>query len=209
VFNEREEAAKLGMSRTPFRQALHRLGLEGLVVPVPKRGVFVSLVSVAEIRSHMVVRLALETEVVRQILTHHLPVPLAELDDLTEQMRRAGNRGDMRRFLELDEAFHIAIVQAAENPPALEAVRRSWIHLNRVRYLDPVKRPGVEAAIAEHQRLQAALAGDDVDTAVTAVRAHLEQSLARLTYITRRIPSAFLDPDEPDGSYAVDAAALT
>lgn len=201
VFNERDEAAKLGMSRTPFRQALHRLALEGLVSSVPKRGVHVNLLSLTDIRSHMVVRMAVEMEMVRRVMVEGKEMPTAELRSLTARMQAASRAHDVRGFLELDEAFHMTLVQAAGNEPAIDTVKRSWIHVNRARYLETAKRPDIRTALAEHRRLLAALEAGDVDGAVGAVREHLERSLLRLGEVTKRIPSAFLDPvddGEPD-----------
>jgi len=195
LFNEREAAAELGMSRTPFRQALHRLGLEGLVMSVPKRGVFVTLLSLQEIRSHMVVRQALEMELIRRTITDGLPLPLSQLRGQISEMAAVARAKDGRAFLELDEQFHMTIVSASNNRPAIDAVKRSWIHVNRARYLEVSDRPDIRAALAEHRRILGALESGDPDMAVGAIRSHLDESLRRLGEVTDRVPAAFLDKD--------------
>ena len=192
AFNERDQAAALGMSRTPLRQALHRLALEGLVETVPQRGVFVSLLDPKEILDNTVVREVLEVEVLRRIIEQGLPLDYRHLDGLLAGMRRAIGAGDAAGFLEADEEFHRALAEAAGNRPALEAIHRSWIHVNRVRYLQRQSGRGLSAALAEHRAMLAGLRSGDQARTAAAVRAHVQRSRVRLDELTKLVPEAFV-----------------
>lgn len=202
LLNERDTAAGLGMSRTPFRQALHRLALEGLVVTIPKRGVYVTALDRKVIADNVAVREALEVEIVRRIIDGGLPVDLPRLRDLLATMRAAAAKGDARAFLAADERFHLAIVGASQNQPALQAVKRTWIYLNRARYLAPPGHRARREALAEHREIAAALGARERARAERAVRRHLKKSLRRLDEIAVQMPSAFTAGASPAGNTA-------
>lgn len=206
AFNERDQAAALGMSRTPLRQALHRLALEGLVETVPQRGVYVSLLDPKEIYDHTIVREALEVEVLRRIVLDQRPVDYDRLDELLARMERALRSADTVGFLEADEEFHLVIASASGNRPAFQAIHRSWIHVNRVRYLEHQAKPGLRAALAEHRAMVAGLRHRDPDRVEKAVRAHMDRSRSRLDELTKMIPDAFVTPRVEEAAHPVAAA---
>lgn len=192
LFNERDEAAKLDMSRTPFRQALHRLALEGLVVTVPKRGVRVSLLDPKEIHDNTVVREALEVELIRRAITDDLSIDFAELATLLKQMASHIDADDAEGFLRADEEFHLVIAEASGNVPAVEAIRRTWIHINRIRYIEHPAKSAMRAALREHRAMVKSLRQGDVEAGEAAVRAHMQRSRARLAELQRQVNSMFL-----------------
>lgn len=192
VFNERDEAARLGMSRTPLRQALHRLALEGLVETIPKKGVVVSLLDPHDIRDNTIVREALEVESLRRTIIEGREVDLERLRQLLRDMRASVTADDAAAFLRADEEFHIVLAASAGNDRALAEIHRSWIHVNRVRYLKFQDRASLDAALREHRSMLRAVQRGDVEAAEAAVRAHMERSRARLEELTRVLPGAFV-----------------
>ncbi|MFN2463148.1 MAG: GntR family transcriptional regulator [Candidatus Dormibacteria bacterium] len=197
--NERAEAARLGMSRTPFRQALHRLAAEGLIVAVPKRGTYVAPLDPRDIIDNMAVRQALEVQMARRVIDASMPLDFRELDRLISVQREAASSGDWLRFLAADEAFHASIMAAADNPRASEAVRRAWIHVNRARYLVPMSQRQIRDAIRGHRVILAALAAGDSNAVASAIEAHLGPPLVRLlSDLSGRQPHAFA----PGAKYA-------
>lgn len=205
LLNEREAAAELSMSRTPFRQALHRLALEGLVVTIPKRGVYVTLLDFKNLEDNVAVRQALEVEIIQQIIRNRLPVDHTEIRRQISEMREAAERDDAMSFLAADEHFHVEIMAAAGNLAALEAVKRTWIHLNRARYLLPPNAKARREALSEHREIVVALKAQDAKAAALAVRKHMAESLRRLEKMKAGIPSAFVGLD----GQAVPSSART
>ena len=190
--NERAEAARLGMSRTPFRQALHRLAMEGLVTTVPKRGTYVALLDPDDVRDNMSLRQAIEAEMAQRLLSLHLPLDFDAIEDLLVTQRGAIEGGDWLVFLRADEAFHQAILAAACNHRATEAVRRTWLHVNRVRYLMRFTRAQMRQSLGEHREIVDSLRAQDPERTRWAIRRHLGEPLTRrLEELRGRMPSAF------------------
>jgi len=190
-FVEREQAALLGMSRTPFREALHRLALEGLVERIPKRGTFVTQLDPKDLEDHMIVREAMEIEMVRRLIDRlHTDAEFA--DEHLVQQRRAIAAGDHRAFLAADEAFHVGLVSEAGNPRAVETVETSWLHVNRVRYLVPMTTAAMRKALSEHRELTDAIRSRSAGRAQRILREHLEEGFYRLMAAqARQNPGAF------------------
>lgn len=188
---ERSDAARLGMSRTPFREALHRLELDGLVIRRAKRGTLVAPLDAREIRDAMGLREAIEVGMAQRLIAAGVE-DFEPLEELLARQRSAARRGDWRAFLEADEGFHLLIVKMAGNALALEAVRRTWMHVNRARYLAPPDAGGMAALLQDHEQVLAALRSGDVDGVRWALRRHLEEPVDQLLdQVQTRHPEAF------------------
>jgi DNA-binding GntR family transcriptional regulator len=207
AFNERDQAAALGMSRTPLRQALHRLALEGLVETVPQRGVYVTLIDPKLIHDNTVVREVLEVELLRRTIVEQRIVDFGRLDQLIRAMEAALEVSDAVAFLEADEEFHLVLASAADNEPAWSAIHRSWIHVNRVRHLQHQGQRGLRSALNEHRAMVTSVRRRDTVRAEAAVRAHMERSRSRLQELTLLVPEAFVARRPLQGSAAEEAFA--
>jgi DNA-binding GntR family transcriptional regulator len=192
VLNERQEAARLGMSRTPFRQALHQLAKEGLVVTERNRAVRVSLLDPATISDYFVVREALEVELLRRIVEERLPVDFARLEALLAEMEQAVKGEDALGYLRADEEFHLTVCQAAGNRQALEVIRRAWIHINRTRYLERGEPSNLRGSLAEHRSILSSLRRRRADRAEAAVRAHMNRARGLLGDLVQNLPGVFV-----------------
>lgn len=115
-----EEAAlvsDLGLGRTPVREALKRLEAERLVVVLPRRGMYVAEVTLAELRELEEVRIPLETLSARLAVQRITPRRLQELERLFAEvsaLRTGGERAD-ERSLEMDRRLHQLVWRASEN----------------------------------------------------------------------------------------------
>ena len=190
---ERDEAARLGMSRTPFRDALNRLAVEGLVSRVPKRGTFVTLLDPRDIANNMAVREAIEIEMARRVIDRGDHRALDFSEELQRQ-RGATSASDHRAFLAADEDFHMALVEAADNPRAAAVARRAWLHVNRVRYLVPMRPTAMRRAMRDHAAIATAIRTGSADLSERAIREHLDEPLHRLlSEHARRFPLSFTE----------------
>lgn len=109
------------VSRTPVREALNLLQVEGLVVIVPKSGTFVYSPSEEGIADLVTFRGILETAALRLLPTAVLPSLSERLRDVCGKMERAIAEGDMRSYGKADTEFHLEIVEAAGNNHLIEA----------------------------------------------------------------------------------------
>ncbi len=168
-------AERLGTSRAPIREVLHELEQQGLVESLGLRGYRVKVLSPAEVRELMLVRMALE----RLAVTMNGGLPAATLDRLSAlagAMRPAPE--DPAALDELDARFHETLVEGAGSPLLL----RTWqgmrdqlrlaIHASNTSFGDPT------GTVDSHERLVAALRSTP-ETAVQAIEAHIGGGLAR------------------------------
>ena len=106
VVNERELMGRLGVGRTPVREALRDLAREQLVEVFPRRGMFVSSVDVGDIAGLSEVRLLLESEAARLAAERRGDGDLEETDALLEELDAAAGERDARGLIDLDQRIH-------------------------------------------------------------------------------------------------------
>lgn len=191
VLGEVEQSARLGLSRTPLREALARLTADGLVRSQAGRGLVVSDISVENIRELFEVRQSLEAQAARLAATRHegdvfhglsrefLAVPqLLEHDD---PARHA--------YYGLVERFDRAVDDAARNPYLISALNGLRTHLVRVRRLAKDNPVRLSAAAAEHLLIVQAIAARDADLAAHATHVHLHNALQSALETTHHVPT--------------------
>ena len=170
-------AADLGVSRTPVIDALKRLAGEGLVEIRARRGCFVRALSPDDIREIFEIREAVELFALRQVIRrerHHQLLPL--LAEAQAAMRRcvAGDvYTDYERFIRFDQAFHTAIVAAADNARFLEIYRNLHVHLHIMRSHNFEVLRVASGTVADHQAILDAVGAGDAALAEQAAHEHL------------------------------------
>ncbi len=183
-------AERLGVSRTPVREALLRLADLGLVDIFPQSGTRVAPIRVSKVRAAQLIREAVEVEVVARAAAAATPADLGALDTIIEDQTRASERGDMRRLFELDEAFHRAIFAIPGCLSAADELEDIKLHLNRLRYLSVDWPRSAGHIVAEHRTIADALAAKDGAAAAGAMRLHLRAILVPLDLMSRRADAA-------------------
>jgi DNA-binding GntR family transcriptional regulator len=106
---------KLGVSRSPLREAFRRLETRGFVVHQPRKGVSVARLSLKEARDIYVIRASLESLATRLAVERGDPAVLQELKTLNQQMIDIAESEDLRLYFPLNKAFHEALVGACGN----------------------------------------------------------------------------------------------
>ena len=177
--SEVEQAQRLGVSRTPVREAFSRLMSEGLVEPGPGRGVVVTPVSVTNVKAMFELRIALETQA----------AALAALKGRSETFEQLAARLDeAATFLDDDDAdrssYYLLVEEmdteidlSAQNTYLTQAQRQLRTHLGRVRKLSKGNENRLLAAAHEHAAISRAIGAGDVELAQAAVRIHLSNAL--------------------------------
>jgi len=189
--SENELAARLGVSRTPIREALVRLRDERLLAIVPQLGTFVTLISPDALADAAFVREALECGAIRLATELATERDLEELQANLAAQDRAQETGDTEAFDHLDEALHRTICELSGREIAWSLSRRANGHLDRVRRLS-LPEPGYLAEmVTEHRAVVAAIADHDTDRAETVLRHHLRMVLSSLPSIHAAHPDYF------------------
>ena len=167
---ETELAARLGISRTPVREAIRHLEGDGLVTHVPRVGATIRRLDHAEISELYDMRSVLEGTAARFAARAASDVELDELQAIHAQMKNASGR----ELYQLNTAFHAALLNAARNRFLVRSV--AAIHTTLL-ILGPSTMEHDEraaSAISEHAAVLSALRGRDQDKAEAAMRAHIE-----------------------------------
>ncbi len=174
---EAELVERLGVSRTPVREALLRLANLGLIDIFPQSGTRVAPVRLEKVRAAQMIREAVEVEVVRRACRSATASAMSALAHLIDDQVIAAKRNDLRRLFELDEDFHRAIHQAAGLASVADELEDLKVHLNRLRFVSVNWPRGAEHITGEHRRILAAIEERDEDAAATAMTTHLRAVL--------------------------------
>jgi len=189
VLSRAELAARFGLSQTPIRDALQRLGEEGLVDIFPQHATVVRPIEVALAREAHFLRCAIELEVVRTLAARPDPALCARLKSNLARQRLLAEEEDVHEFSLADQAFHQMMYVAAGVPNLWQMVRSQSGHIDRLRRLDlpsPGKRPRV---LRDHAALLEAIERGDGVSAQAVLRDHLSGTLSNIDDIRNRHPS--------------------
>jgi DNA-binding GntR family transcriptional regulator len=177
---EERLAALLDVSRTPVREALHRLHTEGLVVRHVEGGFVPAVPDVITMRTLYEVRVGLEVQALRRpagLGTTHDRERLEQL--YTEwQALRDDEPAPSPDFVLLDESFHLTLADAAGNPVLVEFLRTVNERIRIVRMQDFLTADRIGETIAQHLGIAESVLLGDTDVAVTRFDNHLTESLA-------------------------------
>lgn len=174
--SENELALRFGTSRAPVREAIIRLVEEGLIEVLPQRGSFVSRISLGAMQRARFVREALEVAVVRRAAERGLSArALKQIDATLADQDQA--RSDAERFTLADDAFHRAFAEDIGIPHVWSVLEREKAQLDRVRFLSLPAVTPVDALIAQHKDILAAILRREPDAAAAAMRVHLSEVL--------------------------------
>ena len=150
----------LGVSRTPLREALTRLEVQGLVTIVPKRGTFVFKPTVADVKQLATFRLMLETTALEQSLVNGKEGAIRGLTEAVRAMKAALKRGDTLAYAVADSRFHDAFFDHCGNRYLVSAFRNVSGRVSALRAHLTVPRPHEQTrSFAEHEAILAAFAG--------------------------------------------------
>lgn len=176
---EVEQAERIGVSRTPLREAVARLIADGLVVGRRGRGFEVTDISVDSISELYELRQALEVQAIRLAAIRRDPAPFIELRELFRTAPDLLEQGDigMHRYYLLIDEFEDAVDVAVENPFLVGALSAVRTHLARIRRLARRNPPRLRAAAAEHLLIIDAIIAGDPSLAAHATHVHLHHSL--------------------------------
>lgn len=182
VLGEVEQSQRLGVSRTPLREALARLSADGLAVPHAGRGVVVADVSLENVAGLFELRQALECQAAALAARRRDPAVFRELvDGFREAVRllpqNALSRG---QYYELVARLDNAIDEAMDSPYLLQALTGLRVHLGRVRRMAQDNPERLLASAAEHANIADAIATGDGALAAAATSVHLHRSLAHI-----------------------------
>ena len=179
-FTEGTVAEEAGVSRTPVREALLRLEVEGLVRLYPKKGALVVPVTQEEARQVLEAREVVEVWAAGAMWPCRAEV-LPQVRELLERMRSARAAGDLTRFVGHDRRFHEVIVEAAGNDilsRAYEGLRDRQLRIIASQML--MSRSRTDTALRGHAEIVELLESGRKAEFVAATRAHVRSAVAAI-----------------------------
>ena len=183
-FSEVEIGKRLGVSRTPVREALFRLRNEGLLDVESKSGWFVRPIDFGKLEQLYDLRVILELAAVARLCTRPEPTPALETLKALWLVPVAERLSDPAAVGSLDEVFHASLVRAVGNE---EVARVHWDVTERIRVirrLDFTRSDRIDATYSEHAKILRSIIQRKADQAQLLLRSHIETSKAEVRKIT-------------------------
>ena len=183
---------QLNVSRTPLREALQRLELEGWVVKYSRGILRVSNITLKEAKELYAIREVLEGLLAREATKHITEEKIEELRTTLEKMESAAQIKDSSLVVELGNKFHNILYEASQYQKCFEMLSGVNEHLQRYRYIgvDAIPTRGMQA-VEEHRLILAAVLNRDPELAEKATREHIRKgSIAVIEGLSRLIGSS-------------------
>jgi DNA-binding GntR family transcriptional regulator len=181
-------SAELGVSRTPVREALHRLLQDGVIRAQPNRGFFVTSFNARDIDEIFEIRAALEALALRTFVARHPDEDyrwaLDELEEVERAIAAATTDDEIRaaneRFLAADQGFHRYIVEHAGNERLQGMINGLWAQIGVFQKAGTHVPGYVEVALRQHREIITLLCEKHHDEAISALQAHIRDMKARI-----------------------------
>lgn len=180
---ELQLAAKLGVSRTPIREAIRMLEQEGLAVTMPRKGAEVAKMTLKDMEDVLEIREALDELAVRIACEKITDEQLKKLIAVKEEFEANTKSGDLKKIAESDVLFHDIIYEATGNPKLVSMLNnlREQVYRYRVEYIKNPKNYPV--LIAEHEAIVEGVKNHDAKKASGAMHEHVANQAAAVKEI--------------------------
>lgn len=182
---ELQLAAKLGVSRTPIREAIRMLEQEGLAKTIPRKGAEVAKMTEKDMEDVLEIRHSLEDLASRLACDRITEEEISELKDAMVAFEEATKQDDVVKIAQSDVAFHDVIYKSADNPKLMTILNnlREQMYRYRVEYLK--ERSMFPQLISEHREMYEALVARDKDRVSTVLGRHLDNQEEAVKKIIR------------------------
>lgn len=169
LLNEAQLAADLGASRTPVREAISRLEMEGFVKIMPKKGIYVTDISLNDVLQIFQTRIEIEPIAVRLAAPH---LPREELLAFCDKFK--GEAPDIQNGFRLDTAMHLFIIEHCGNRYIIDMMHRIFDENTRVIISSKQNQVQIHDARLEHLDILNSLLDKDTERAIALMQSHIE-----------------------------------
>jgi len=167
-------ANRLGVSRTPIREAIRKLELEGLVIMVPRRGAEVARITEKSLKDVLEVRRALDALSVELACDRITQKDIRRLWDACGEFERAVREGEASVIASADVALHDIIVEATGNARLQQLVNNLSEQMYRFRFVYIKEESRHDNLIAEHREIYESIVSRDKERAAAAAKLHID-----------------------------------
>lgn len=169
-------AEELGVSRTPVREAIRKLELEGYVIMIPRRGTYVASLSIRDINEVFEIRTTLDSLASGLAAERITDEELERMQRLLVAIGSYIEEGNMEKIVEADTEFHDILYQASRNTRLVGIIVNLRDQLTRYRRTSMAVPGRLQETLAEHRRIVDAIAQGNVEEAQQAAEYHMEKS---------------------------------
>ncbi len=177
---EMQMAEEMGVSRTPVREAIRKLELEGFVVMIPRKGAYVSGISVKDIVDVFEVRAALEGLAAGLAAERITDEEMEKLERILVRITEVSDKDDLEVIVDIDTEFHDLIYKACRNERLVQIITHLKEQIQRFRTTSLAQPGRLRDALSEHRLIVEAISDRNVEMAQVLAREHIdsaEQSL--------------------------------
>lgn len=169
-------AEELGVSRTPVREAIRKLELEGLVLMIPRKGAYVSQISMKDIADVFEIRSALEGLAARLAAERATDDEIEQMERVLVRISESADRDDVSSAVSFDADFHERLIGSSHNGRLSQIVSNLREQIQRFR-LTSLSHPGrVKLALEEHKKILEAISLRDPELAQNLAYEHIENA---------------------------------
>ncbi len=173
---EQKLSTALGVSRTPVREALRQLELEGLVTSVPNKGVVVVGISEKDIDDIYTIRMAIEGIAARWAAVNITQKELEKLRDIVELQEFYVAKNDVLQIRHLDSQFHQTVYSASGSRPLRQILSQFHNYIQKPREISVKYSGRAVASVGEHRKIYEAIAAHDSSLAEKEAAEHIRRA---------------------------------
>jgi DNA-binding GntR family transcriptional regulator len=180
-------ADEMNVSRTPVREAIRQLELEGLLVYIPNKGAIVKGLSSEDIRDIFQIRIKIESIAAKRAASNITPSQLKELKEAVEFEKFYTNKGDTEQILKFDTKFH-EIIFRASGSRLLDRTLTSFHHyIQRARSLSLKDMTRAKKTLSEHRAIMKAIEKGDKEKAEALMEEHVLNASENIEKLSNNI----------------------
>ena len=205
LLSENEICERFGVSRTPVRDAMRLLQEQGFVENVPYKGIYVTLLSLNNIKQMIYMRLAVETMVLRDFLDARTPMVMEDIRHAIAQQRAVIHEPDFEaeRFYRLDAKMHSIWFGAVRRQKLWEMLQAQQLHYTRFRMLDFITETDFMRIIGEHEELFRLIEKKDQKGLEASLKEHLYFSMKRMRHSIEVDYKDYFEEEPAEGRFVI------
>jgi DNA-binding GntR family transcriptional regulator len=169
-------ADELGVSRTPVREALRNLELEGFIVMIPRKGAYVADLTLKDIEDVFEIRIALEGLAAELCAERMTEEEIERMERLLAEKAEAINIGSMDKLIEVDTDFHETLYKASRNERLSNIISNLREQIQRYRTTSLAYPGRMKSSLLEHRAIVEALHARDANLAKQLAEEHIENA---------------------------------
>ena len=179
-------AEQMGVSRTPVREAIRKLELEGLVVMVPRKGAYVAGLSSEDVKEVLEIRAVLEGLAASLAAKNASAADIEQLQEIVEKFKVAAEEKDVVKLINFDSDFHDVMYRASKNKKLIQLISalREQVQRFRVAYFTKIR--STQTLIEEHNDLVSSIVNNEPDRARAIAEKHISTTEKRITSIEEK-----------------------